>query len=72
MVAAHDRELEVSALLRELDLERYASVIVGRMSVAVPPVALIAAAWRLDEAEGRYEAFLAEFGALQSVRGDVN
>jgi phenylacetic acid degradation operon negative regulatory protein len=67
-VAARDRELEVSALLRELDIERYASVIVGRMPVDVPPVALIAEAWRLDEAHRRYEAFLAEFGALQAAR----
>jgi phenylacetic acid degradation operon negative regulatory protein len=67
-VAAHDRGPEVSELLRELDLERYASVIVGRMSVEVPPVALIAEAWRLDEAAGRYEAFLAEFGPLRFAR----
>jgi phenylacetic acid degradation operon negative regulatory protein len=66
-VAARDRGPEVSALLRELDIERYASVIVGRMSVEAPPAALIAQAWRLDEAEGRYEAFLAEFGALRSA-----
>ena len=67
-VAARDRELEVSALLRELELERYASVIVGRMSVEVPPVALIAEAWRLADTERRYQAFLAEFGGLRSAR----
>jgi phenylacetic acid degradation operon negative regulatory protein len=67
-IAARDRELEVSALLRELDLERYASVIVGRMSATDASGALIAEAWRLDEARRRYDAFLAEFGALQSAR----
>ncbi len=62
-VAARDREHEVVLLLRELALERYVSVMVGQMSAVVPPVALVAEAWRLDGAEDRYRAFLAEFGA---------
>ncbi len=65
-VAARDRAAEVSALLRELAVERYASVIVGGMAIDAPPVALIAEAWRLEEAAARYDAFIAEFGALRS------
>jgi phenylacetic acid degradation operon negative regulatory protein len=66
-VAARDRGQEVVLLLRELALERYASVMVGQMSPAVPPVALVAEAWRLAGAEDRYRAFLAEFGPQRAA-----
>jgi phenylacetic acid degradation operon negative regulatory protein len=61
-VAARDRAHEVVLLLRELELERYASVMVGQMSPEVPPVALVDEAWRLGGAAERYRSFLAEFG----------
>jgi phenylacetic acid degradation operon negative regulatory protein len=65
-VAARDRGQEVVLLLRELELEQYASVMVGEMSPEVPPVALVAEAWRLDGAEDRYRAFLTEFGGRRT------
>jgi phenylacetic acid degradation operon negative regulatory protein len=67
-VAARDREREVRLLLRQLGIEPYTSVMVGHMSPELPPVALVAQAWRLDEARLRYEAFLAEFEGLQRDR----
>lgn len=64
-MAAHNREREVRLLLRQLEIDRYASLLVGHMSTHAPPVALIAQAWRLDDARDRYEAFLAEFEGLR-------
>ncbi|HEY1567074.1 MAG TPA: PaaX family transcriptional regulator C-terminal domain-containing protein [Solirubrobacteraceae bacterium] len=64
-VAARDREQEVGLLLRQLDIQAYTSVMVGHMSPELPPVALVAQAWRMDEVRRRYEAFIAEFGALR-------
>jgi phenylacetic acid degradation operon negative regulatory protein len=68
-VAARDREQEVRQLLRQFDIEPYASVMIGHMSTAFPPVALIAQAWRMDEVKLRYEAFISEFGGLQRPNG---
>jgi phenylacetic acid degradation operon negative regulatory protein len=68
-VAARDREQEVLVLLRQLGIERYASVLVGRVSTDVPPVALVAQAWDLEDARRRYEAFLGEFDTLRTARG---
>jgi phenylacetic acid degradation operon negative regulatory protein len=67
-VAARDREREVRLLLRQLGIEPYTSVMVGHMSPELPPIALVAQAWRLDETRLRYEAFLAEFAGLQRAR----
>jgi phenylacetic acid degradation operon negative regulatory protein len=67
-VAARDREREVRLLLRQLGIEPYTSVMVGHMSPELPPIALVAQAWRLDETRLRYEAFLAEFAGLQRER----
>ena len=64
-VAARDREQEVRQLLRQFDIEPYASVMIGHMSPQFPPVALVAQAWRMDEVTLRYEAFISEFGDLQ-------
>ncbi len=68
-VAARDREQEVRLLLDQLAIKPYVSVMVGQMSAEVPPVALVAQAWRLDDARDRYETFLAEFGDLRTVAG---
>jgi phenylacetic acid degradation operon negative regulatory protein len=73
-VAARNREHEVRLLLHQLDITRYASLIVGHMSPDVPPVALVAQAWRLDHARERYAAFLSEFDGLRkpSVRNRLS
>lgn len=67
-VAARDREQEVRLLLREFGIESYASLLVGRMSRGLLPVALVAQAWKLDLVRERYKAFLSEFEGLRSNR----
>ena len=64
-VAARDREQDVREVLRQLDIEAYASVLVGSMSPELPPVALVAQAWRLGVTRERYQAFLGEFADLR-------
>jgi phenylacetic acid degradation operon negative regulatory protein len=66
-VAARDREQEVLRLLRGLEIDPYVSVMVGHMSPELPPVALVAQAWRLDDTRDRYQAFLSEFDGLRSA-----
>ncbi len=66
-VAARNREHEVRLLLHELDIKPYVSVMVGHMPAEVPPIALVAQAWRLDEARQRYETFLSEFGGFRKT-----
>lgn len=66
-IAARNREQDVRLLLRQLDIERYASLIVGHMSEDLPPIALVAQAWRLDEARRRYEGFVKEFDGLRTA-----
>jgi phenylacetic acid degradation operon negative regulatory protein len=68
-VAARDREQEVLVLLRQLGIDSYATVLVGRVSSEAPPIALVAEAWDLEDAGQRYQAFLGEFGGLRSPRG---
>jgi phenylacetic acid degradation operon negative regulatory protein len=68
-VAASNREQEVLLLLRELDIEAYTSVLVGRLSRGLPPVALIAQAWDLAAVARGYAAFIAEFGPLRTAKG---
>lgn len=67
-VAARNREQEVLLLLRELDIEAYASVLVGRLSRGLPPVALIAQAWDLEAVGRNYDAFIAEFGPYRTAK----
>jgi phenylacetic acid degradation operon negative regulatory protein len=67
-VAARDREQEVLHLLRQFEIEPYVSVMVGHMSPELPPVALVAEAWKLDDTRERYEAFLSEYGHLDTAR----
>ncbi len=65
-VAARDREADVLALLRALELEEFASLMVGRPSKGAGPAALVAQAWPLEETGQRYATFLQEFGGLRA------
>jgi phenylacetic acid degradation operon negative regulatory protein len=67
-VAAHDREPEARAVLRDLDVEEFASVFVGRLSRDAPPTALIAQAWDVDAAAEQYRGFIADYGPLRDER----
>jgi phenylacetic acid degradation operon negative regulatory protein len=67
-VAARDREQEVRALLRELDIEAYGAVLVGRLSRGLPPVALVAQAWNLEAVAARYDEFLVDYGPYRKAK----
>jgi phenylacetic acid degradation operon negative regulatory protein len=67
-VAARDREPDVRLLTRELDIEAYTSVFVGRMSGDLPPAPLIAQAWDLDGVAERYRAFIDVYGPLRKAK----
>lgn len=64
-VAAHDREPEARSVLRDLEVEEFASVFIGRLSRDIPPHALMAQAWDIDAAAGQYEAFIGDYGPLR-------
>lgn len=59
-IAAHDRERELLATLRELGVEQFASVFVGRLSAKLSATELVAQAWDLDQLAALYERFLDE------------
>lgn len=73
-VAPRNREQELMPLLHQLDITRYASVMVGHMSAEVPPIALVAQAWRPEQTRETYNAFLSEFEGLRkaSVRNRLS
>jgi phenylacetic acid degradation operon negative regulatory protein len=64
-LAAHDREQDVLALLRDLGIEAYVSLFVGRISDGLAPTALAHSAWSLDEVAIRYRGFLSAYGPLE-------
>lgn len=61
-VAAHDREGDVDAVLDELDLTRYAALMLATPAESVGVGSLLARVWNLAELGSRYEAFVADFG----------
>jgi phenylacetic acid degradation operon negative regulatory protein len=67
-IAARDREQEVLMLVRQLGIEQYASVMVGRTSAQLGTAALVAEAWNLTETGERYQQFLGDFGELRTAR----
>lgn len=64
-VAAHDREPEARTVLRDLEVEEFASVFVGRISRDIAPTALVRQAWDVDAAADQYRAFIADYGPLR-------
>jgi phenylacetic acid degradation operon negative regulatory protein len=60
-IAPRDREQDVSDLLHDLGVERYAGVFVGRPSQDIHLEALVSRAWDLEDLASRYAAFTAEF-----------
>lgn len=61
-VAAHDREVEALALLEELGISDFASILVGRHSIGLVPDTLVSQAWDLESVTTGYEEFLSQFG----------
>jgi phenylacetic acid degradation operon negative regulatory protein len=66
-LAAHDREQDVLALLRELGIGAHVSLFVGRISEGLAPTALAHNAWSLDEVAARYHDFLSAYGPLRQA-----
>jgi len=62
-IAASDREQEVRALLRALDVEAHASMFLGRIARGTEQALLLSGAWDLGDLERRYRAFTGEYGA---------
>lgn len=60
-LAPHDREAELAALLAELEVARYAGVMLGRPATAVDFGAFVSRVWDLDELTERYAAFVEHF-----------
>jgi phenylacetic acid degradation operon negative regulatory protein len=68
-LAPHDREDAVVALLDELRVAEYASLMLGRPSASLDVRAFAGRAWDLDELDRRYDTFVAEFGGYSSSSG---
>jgi phenylacetic acid degradation operon negative regulatory protein len=64
-IAAHDRERDLLATLRELDVEAFASVFVGRLSAGLAADALVAQAWDLKQVARLYERFAEELAPFR-------
>lgn len=60
-LAPHDREQELAALLKELDVAEHAGVMLGRPATAVDFAAFVARVWDLRELAERYRAFVEHF-----------
>jgi phenylacetic acid degradation operon negative regulatory protein len=70
-IAASDREQEVRALLRALDVEAHASMFLGRIARGTEQALLLSGAWDVGDLERRYRAFTGEYGAyLDAARRD--
>lgn len=67
-LAPHDREKEVVALLRSLEIADYAYVLVGEPAAALNVSTVLDEAWDLDEVTRQYEQFVAEFDVLRTKR----
>jgi phenylacetic acid degradation operon negative regulatory protein len=73
-IAPRDREQDVSDLLHDLRVERYAGVFVGRPSKDIHLEPLVSRAWNLEQLASRYAAFTAEFAPYRraAVRHEMS
>ena len=60
-LAPHDREQELAALLKELDVAEYAGVLLGRPATAVDFGTFVARVWDLGDLAERYQQFVEHF-----------
>jgi phenylacetic acid degradation operon negative regulatory protein len=68
-LAPHNREEEVVALLKELDITEFAGLMLGKPSGALDVRAFAGRAWDLDGLDELYAKFVAEFEAYGSNSG---
>lgn len=66
-VAAHDREVEVAAVLAELGVTEFSAVMLATPAESVGVGSLLARAWDLDELGARYRAFVDDFAGCRPV-----
>jgi phenylacetic acid degradation operon negative regulatory protein len=70
-IAPHDRGREVAALVRELRVDRYVGVLLGRPATEPDFGVFAARIWDLNELSGRYRAFVRQFRRVEhGVRDD--
>lgn len=67
-IAAGDREAEVLRILAELEVEPFASILVGELSARLGAGALVEQAWDLGVVEDAYRAFLDAYAPLRGAR----
>jgi phenylacetic acid degradation operon negative regulatory protein len=67
-IAASDREQEIRALLRMLDVEKHASMFIGRLARGTEQALLLSGAWDMGDLERRYQAFVGEYGMYVDAR----
>ena len=67
-IAASDREQEIRALLRALDVEQHASMLIGRIARGTEQALLLSGAWDMADLERRYRAFVGEYGMYVDAR----
>jgi phenylacetic acid degradation operon negative regulatory protein len=65
--AAHPRQDEVLPILASLEVDRFTTLLVGRLAPGIDAGALIAAAWDLAAVEAGYRGFLEEFGGQRTA-----
>jgi phenylacetic acid degradation operon negative regulatory protein len=68
-LAPRDRDSEVVALLEELRVAEYASLMLGRPSALLDVRAFAGRAWDLDGLDQRYETFVTEFAGYGTAAG---
>jgi phenylacetic acid degradation operon negative regulatory protein len=67
-ISPHDREEDVSALLRDLGVADFAGVLMGRPAESLEFPDLLRDAWDLDGLFERYDRFVEEFSPYRTVR----
>ena len=67
-IAASDREQEIRALLRALDVEQHASMLIGRIARGTEQALLLSGAWDMGDLARRYRAFVGEYGMYVDAR----
>ncbi|HYM58647.1 MAG TPA: PaaX family transcriptional regulator C-terminal domain-containing protein [Solirubrobacteraceae bacterium] len=67
-IAAGDLEVKVLRILGELEVQPFASILVGELSATLGAGALVEQAWDLGGVEQGYGAFLEEYQALRGQR----
>ncbi|HEX3785641.1 MAG TPA: PaaX family transcriptional regulator C-terminal domain-containing protein [Pseudonocardiaceae bacterium] len=69
-ISPHDRESQTLALLDELDVAKYAGLLLGRPALALDVRGLVDRIWDLDALARRYQTFVAQFARAPQPHSD--